>query len=294
MFGYIKPYKPELKICEFEAYKAVYCGLCGELGRSFGPLARFTLSYDFTFAGMLYFSLSDEPALISRCRCHVNPLKKIPCAASAEALRFGADIAAVMLYHKLCDNIADSRFIKKFGWSLLKPFAASARKKAAKTRPEADEIAVAYMREQSVIEAGESQSLDKAAEPTARAMSRLFRLVSRDEKVGRVLERLGYFIGRFIYICDALDDLEADLKSGGYNPLILRFGITKTDTGKINDAKDFARDSLYMTAGEAAKAYDLLSLNQFKPVLDNIIALGLQNSVKEIYDKPRKKIQRQV
>lgn len=289
MFGYIKPFKPELKICEFDAYKAVYCGLCGELGRSFGPPVRFTLSYDFTFVSMLYFSLSDEAAAISCHRCYVNPFKKTPCAGDAEALRFGAELAAVMLYHKLCDNIADSGFLKKTGWYLLKPFAASARKKAAKIRPKADEIVGGYMRKQALVEAEKRPSLDEAAEPTAEAMSRIFSLISGDEKVCRILERLGYFLGRYVYICDTLDDVEDDLKSGGYNPLVLKFCLTKGDAGKIRDAKDYARDSLYMTIGEAARAYDLLELNEFRPILDNIIALGLQNSVKEIYNKPQKK-----
>lgn len=49
LFGYIKPYKPEKKIIEFDTYKAIYCGLCKQLGRAFGPFARMTLSYDFAF-----------------------------------------------------------------------------------------------------------------------------------------------------------------------------------------------------------------------------------------------------
>ena len=53
MFGYVKPYKPELRVRELEEYKAVYCGLCRELGQSFGLFARFTLSYDFAFLAML-------------------------------------------------------------------------------------------------------------------------------------------------------------------------------------------------------------------------------------------------
>ena len=57
MFGYIKPYRPELKLRELEEYKAVYCGLCKELGRSYGIFARFTLSYDFAFLAMVLTSL---------------------------------------------------------------------------------------------------------------------------------------------------------------------------------------------------------------------------------------------
>lgn len=53
MFGYIRPFQPELRMKEYEAYKSVYCGLCKELGRRYGIFARFTLSYDFTFLAIL-------------------------------------------------------------------------------------------------------------------------------------------------------------------------------------------------------------------------------------------------
>ena len=48
MFGYVKTCTPQLRLCEWEAYRGIYCGLCRTLGRRFGPLARLTLSYDFT------------------------------------------------------------------------------------------------------------------------------------------------------------------------------------------------------------------------------------------------------
>ena len=43
MFGYVRPYKPELRFKEFDAYKAVYCSLCKEIGRRYGRVLRLTL-----------------------------------------------------------------------------------------------------------------------------------------------------------------------------------------------------------------------------------------------------------
>lgn len=285
MFGYVKPFKPQLKICEFETYKSVYCGLCGQLGKSFGMAARLTLSYDFTFLSMLHIGLSGEAPDMDICRCYVNPLKKTPCVKNSRALGFGADIAAIMLYYKLLDNIADSGFLGKIGWSLLRPFAASARKKAAARMSGADEIIRESMRLQSVVEAGASPGLDEASQASADAMSKLFMLLPADEVTLRVLSRFGYFLGRFVYICDALDDVEADLAHGGYNPLILRFDLKESDAPQLEKAYNYARESLYMTIGEATKAYDLLELSSFRPILDNIVELGMKNSVDEIFSK---------
>ena len=53
MFGYIIAEKSELRIKEYDMYKAVYCSLCKTLGKKYGVISRFTLSYDFTFLGLL-------------------------------------------------------------------------------------------------------------------------------------------------------------------------------------------------------------------------------------------------
>ena len=60
MFGYVKAYKPELKIAEYDTYKAVYCSLCRQLGKDYGIFAKFILSFDFVFLAMLKLGLQDE------------------------------------------------------------------------------------------------------------------------------------------------------------------------------------------------------------------------------------------
>ena len=60
MFGYVKAHKPELKMAEYDTYKAVYCSLCRQLGKDYGVFAKFILSYDFVFLAMLKLGLQDE------------------------------------------------------------------------------------------------------------------------------------------------------------------------------------------------------------------------------------------
>ena len=60
MFGYVTIYKPELKIKEYEAYKGVYCTLCKEMGKEYGVLSRFLLSYDGAFYVMYKLGLSKD------------------------------------------------------------------------------------------------------------------------------------------------------------------------------------------------------------------------------------------
>lgn len=294
MFGYIRPHIPELKVRELQAYKAVYCGLCGELGRGFGPFARMFLSYDFTFLAMLKMAIgNDEPQQGEKpvCRrCYVNPFKRVHAVEACGALGFGADIAAITLYYKLLDNIADSSALKGISWRLLRPLAANARKKAALRNPQADKAIAEAMRAQAALEKANEAGLDAAAEPTAAAMGKIFGLLANDtdEKAARTLTRLGYLVGRYIYLCDALDDLRADLKTGGYNPLITQFDLKKADEDAIQTAENRARESIYMTAGEAGLAYSLLDLESYKSILDNIVFLGFKNGADAILTKDKR------
>ena len=46
MFGYVRPYKPELLVKELTRYQSVYCGICKQIGRDYGQVPRLALGYD--------------------------------------------------------------------------------------------------------------------------------------------------------------------------------------------------------------------------------------------------------
>ena len=57
MYGYIVMNKPELKIREYERYRAYYCGLCKSLKSDAGMRGQISLSYDMTFLALLLSAL---------------------------------------------------------------------------------------------------------------------------------------------------------------------------------------------------------------------------------------------
>ena len=105
LFGYVKPYKPELKIAEFEWYKGIYCGLCKQMGRLYGPIARMMLSYDMTFLALVSLSLKDQCHGLKRQVCIAHPLTKKNCMCACDDLSFAAHTAMIMAYYKVKDNI---------------------------------------------------------------------------------------------------------------------------------------------------------------------------------------------
>lgn len=279
MFGYIRIAKPELKVKEYEMYKAVYCSLCRSLGKYYGFLSRFTLSYDFTFLALLNMSLREGCDPIERKRCVCNPLKKCNYCKNTDALLMPSAAAMIMLYYKLKDNISDEKGIKKLGYLLLMPLFSGAHRKAAKLYPQVEKIVSAFISEQSALERDRCSELDRAADPTSKALAELLKLCSNDSMQQRVLERMGYCIGRYIYIIDAACDLSEDIKKGSYN--VLKYGL-EGDPDEY--AKKRAVPQLYFCSNEAGKAFELLNIKKYKTILGNIIYYGLEDTFKKEFD----------
>lgn len=287
MFGYVKAYQPELKMRDYEQYKAVYCSLCKTLGREYGLFARMTLSYDFTFAALLRLSMNGACPGFHKSRCPFNPFAKChACSGGGDAFSFTAGAAVIMTFYKLRDNLKDAGFWKRFAARLLYPFAAHAHNKAKKRFPQVEEIVAGMMREQAMLEAAGCGQVDRAADPTAKALAALFSIDAATEDHRRVLDRLGYCVGRWVYLIDAADDLEEDLSSGDYNPYARAFHLAAGDAGALEAARQNARESLQLTAAEALRAYDLLEVQRFDPILRNILTDGLFESQKRIF-QPR-------
>ncbi len=276
MFGYVRASKPELKIKEYELYKAVYCSLCKKLGKSYGVLSRFTLSYDFTFLALINMALADKGSCIKKGRCAFNPLKRCSYCEDLSGLDMPSAAAMIMLYYKLKDNIADERGFKRLVSFLILPLFKGGFKKAGKKYPNIERIVSSYIAEQNALEKADNRSLDAAADPTAKALSSILMLCSGDEAQKRVLNRLGYCIGRYIYILDAACDVEKDIKDNSYN--VLKEGYIK---GNREYIKERTVPQLYFCVNEAAKALELLDIKRYKTVLSNIVYLGLEDTFKK-------------
>lgn len=285
MFGYVKAYKPELRIKEFEMYKAVYCSLCKELGKKYGIVSRFSLSYDFTFLSLLHLSLRDGCVSTERKQCVCNPLKACNFLKGGELPSMPTAAAQIMLYFKLSDNIEDEGFFKSLLYRLLRLLSKKGYKKASNEFPELNFLFLEYLKSQKEVEKSSLQNFDAAADPTAKMLSKLFAMCSNDDET-RALERLGYCLGRWIYLMDAAADLENDIKKGRYNPL--------SDEAKSQaDLKEFLNSRLLAQLNicikEAAAAFELLDIKRFKNILGNIIYLGLEDSQKQIFLKEKQK-----
>ena len=286
MFGYVKPFVPELKIKENEAFKGVYCGLCKQLGRSFGFWARMTLNYDFVFLAMLYYAGQEEMPNIEKGRCCINPLAKVPMCQSDNSMKYSADVAIIMIHHKIKDNILDNKGIKQLGWRIGERFTRKSWRKATERQNKAEEIISEMMARQKAVQQTNTSSIDQACEPTAWALSQLIcQVIKEDNPNLKDFQRFGYLLGRYIYMCDALEDIRWDIKHNDFNPFVNKYISDKTDEHQINQAIELGKAPLYMTIGEMERMAEDLKFKFFSPIINNILTYGMQNSVNQILIK---------
>lgn len=276
MFGYVTVYKPELKIKEYEAYKGVYCTLCKEMGKEYGILSRFLLSYDGAFYVMYKLGLSGDNISVKNSRCTFNPYKKcMKISTESDVYKLASTITVVLAYFKLVDNLHDSSFFKKILLYLIFPYFALLKNKAKKKYPEIFKTVEEGMKLQFEIEKEADPSPDKCADPTARMLAWLFAYGECGETREKA-ESFGYQLGRAVYFLDAFDDYSEDIKENSFNP--------------FKNTEDIVADaslSVNLSAGALSEAFTNHQFKNFSPIIENVIFDGLNFQLNRITKKYR-------
>lgn len=280
MFGYIKTYTPELRVREDEYYKAVYCGLCRAQGKCTGQCSRFTLSYDMAFLAIVRLAVSDQTVMFRRGRCMAHPFKARSYALRNDELDLCAYASALLVYGKCRDDISDERGKQKLKARLARPFASHMRKKSLKKYADIDKIVTEGLSELSSIEERRLASVDVPADSFGRLLARICSY-GYDGSNGKILYDMGFHIGRWVYIADAIDDCDEDIERGRFNPFVCLYGgRAPTDEERLN-----VSDSLRLELARAELAFDLLECDgkrDIRGIIDNIIYVGMPRTADDI------------
>lgn len=280
MLGYVVADKPELKMREYEQYCGYYCGVCKSIGRRYGQLPRMVLSYDAAFLALLIAGLSDEEDDPSREHCMIHPVKK-KTIVSNEAVDYAADVMLILAWFKLIDDARDEgKLYAKAATSMMKGL----YRKLQQARPALCDRVKVHLERLTELEQANCPSLDEAAEAFAKIMEAIFEEGPLPEnfKEREAMRRIGYHLGKWIYLMDAVDDIDENIESGAYNPLIYRFEYAPGEENFKKRIIDTCRFNLFHYLGEIAKAVDLLPLKKNKGVIENIIYCGLLRKTEEL------------
>lgn len=274
MFGYVEPDKPELKIREFDVFRGYYCSLCKTIGRRYGQVKRLSLSYDLTFLYLLLDALSPLPSRGKMERCIAHPIKKRFVVFSNNFAEYASDMNIILTYYNLKDKWADEKHLVGGAGSLVLK---RAFKKAKKRYPEKCSAIEDHLNKLAELEKSGCDSIDEAAEPFAAIMRELFECgYIKDETEKKTLGWMGYNLGRWIYMLDAYDDIEEDIKSNSYNPLVKQYRFTGEDIPGFKESiREALNFNLTYSLSEVEKAYSLLGIEKNKGILDNILYSGL-------------------
>ena len=261
MFGYIVINKQELKFKEFDLYHSYYCGLCQTLKRSYGKLGQMTLTYDLTFLILLLADLYQDEPVRDRCRCVAHPLEK-HATCTSRFTEYASDMNLLLSYYKCEDDWNDEKKLAKGATAAL------LRKKAelirAKYPDKATTIESCLVRLHT-YEQNHTGTIDEVSGCFGQIMADIF--AYRKDEWEADLRQMGFYLGKFIYLMDAYEDLEQDQASGNFNPLLPLW--------KEDGFEDNCRQILTMMLADACQAFERLPLEEHVPILGNILYSGV-------------------
>ncbi len=285
MFGYVRPNVPELLVKDNELYRATYCGLCRTMGKTTGKLSKLTLSYDFVFLALLRLAVKGEAVEVKLRRCPVHPFKKRPMIEVNDELVYSARVSTILTRLKLKDNINDSH-----GFSRVKAKIAGGVsvffKKTDKSLIELEEKTVNSIDELTKLEKESSDSIDKTSSTFGILLANLASYGIEGAN-GRILYDVGYHLGRLIYVMDAVDDFEKDIKSGSFNVIKNAYGEKLDESIRQNLKCSMLLELEKISRG--IELIDFFSAQDCERIIKNIVYIGLPNEIKRVASGEKRK-----
>ena len=261
MFGYVTVNKPEIKFKDFDMYRSFYCGLCRELRERYGIPGQISLTYDMTFVVLLLSGLYEPPTRKGKSHCAVHPLKAQPVRKN-EVTEYCADMNVILSYYKCLDDWKDEKKPLRYAYATL--LKNSGRKHMSGYPKKMCRIQEA-LSELSRLEKQGETDVDLVAGCSGRIMEEV--LVFREDMWEPSLRRMGFYLGKFIYILDAYDDVEKDAENGNYNPFLGKY--------KMEGFEEEIRRMLVMMLSEACREFEKLPVIRYGDILRNILYSGV-------------------
>lgn len=271
MFGYIVVNQPELRIREWEMYHSYYCGLCRILKEKYGRVGQVTLSYDMTFILMLLSGLYDPETVCGKSRCIMHPGKKHEYRCN-ELTEYVADMNVLLTEYKCLDDWKDDR--KRLRLLMARMLARRTGESRRRYSQKLEQIAAA-MEELSRAEEQGVTDLDYMAGCFGQVMAQI--VICREDEWKDNLYRFGFYLGKFVYLLDAYEDLEEDMEKGRYNPLKERY--------KEPDFEQSCLDILTMMMSACCREFEQLPILDNVEILRNILYSGVWSRYRAVRDR---------
>lgn len=278
MFGYVKTDLPNMYVKDTVLYKASYCGLCKSIGCVCGQRGRFALNYDLTFLSILAHNILDVDMVVEKKRCIAHWITKRPVAKVDDLTKKIASLNLILVYYKVRDDIID----EKKGIA-SKVFFNKAFKKARKAEPIFDKIVNKYYGELLEYEKANVNSIDMVSDPFGCMMQEIFKHVLQD-KSDENTSTLAYSLGKWIYLIDALDDFDKDLKKKSFNVFINAYPNAKNKCQLLQENGVEITQIFGSMLNDIRQACEKIQYNFNHDLIDNILKKGLFEQTKKVME----------
>lgn len=263
MFGYVNADKNEMTDEERSTYQAYYCGLCRELKRQAGAGAQICLNYDITFLAILLSGLYEPDEVTEPFRCRLHPTKK-RFFHESEVMQYAASMNIVLSYYKLLDDYQDDhKTSRKKIANRFEPVV----KRVCEEYPRQTQAIEDFVRDLSDAEYRQEDNLTVLSALSGDMLGELF-CYKEEDVWNESLRSMGYYLGKFIYLLDAYDDMEKDRKNHNFNPM-----LRAIDKDPSYDA--FCRQVLVSLIAECTKEFERLPILKNASILRNILYSGI-------------------
>lgn len=261
MFGYISINKAEMKFKDFDVYQSFYCGLCSKLKEKHGKRGQMTLSYDMTFLLVLLTALYEPETETGERRCVAHPFEKHRTSMN-KFTEYVADMNLLLSYYKCQDDWQDEKKYLKYVYG--KMLESKSRQVQEQYRQKAERIASAL---QAISEAEKQNEtdIDRMAGYFGEVMGQIF--AYQEDLWKDSLYKMGFYLGKFIYLMDAYEDIEEDIKKETYNPFIGQY--------KDQDFEEKCREILMLMMAECSKEFEKLPIIEYTDILRNVLYSGV-------------------
>ena len=269
MFGTMRPVIGRMNDEEKKIFRAYYCSLCSSLGSFAGIVARMGLSYDITFLYMLMDAENER--VYTKCFCPSNPLRRKVCVPKSHLSEYLAAISVILMYEKCIDNIEDNDNVFKARG--MKRFLESGYEKAKEIYPEQAKITNDLMTKMRTVEkAGAADSAARLADLFGKLSGKLLAMCPT-ECDSELYYALGYHVGYWIYIIDAICDIEEDCKKGRFNPFVLN--SEKSAEEILKDKREEIEGVLFNSHDCIMDVLKLTDITDNRKEIENIIKMSL-------------------
>ena len=263
MFGYVNADKKEMTDEERSTYQAYYCGLCRELKRQAGAGAQICLNYDITFLAILLSGLYEPDEVTEPFRCRLHPTKK-RFFHESEVMQYAASMNIVLSYYKFLDDYQDDhKTSRKKIANRFEPVV----KRVCEEYPRQTQAIEDFVRDLSDAEYRQEDNLTVLSALSGDMLGELF-CYKEEDVWNESLRSMGYYLGKFIYLLDAYDDMEKDRKNHNFNPM-----LRAIDKDPTYDA--FCRQGLVSLIAECTKEFERLPILKNASILRNILYSGI-------------------